>query len=91
MILNKRPRRSRGLHPGLASLEERTLLSVAMPHHVEKPDVSAHVLDAKHDSVHQSKVKGPTVTVLNKTRLGGFQFTNFDGPGPGTNAVQGPT
>jgi hypothetical protein len=89
MILNKRPRRSRGLQPRLASLEERTLLSVAMPHHVERPDVSAHELDVQHHSVHQSKVKGPTVTVLNKTGFGGFQFTNFDGPGPGTTAGAG--
>ena len=44
--------------------------------------------------VHQShkskqKVPGPTVTPINKVSAGGFVFTNFDGPTPGTNAATG--
>jgi hypothetical protein len=39
--------------------------------------------------VHQSQAHGPSVTTLNQVSFGGFQFTNFDGPDPGTNAGAG--
>jgi uncharacterized membrane protein len=32
---------------------------------------------------------GPTITPINRVRAGGFTFTNFDGPTPGTNAGAG--
>ena len=74
----------------LDSLEGRELLSTMMPHHMEKPQVAAHVLDVKHHGVEQAqKMHGPSITLLNKVNLGGFQFTNFDGPGAGTNAGSG--
>ena len=37
--------------------------------------------DAKHGS--------PTVTVLGMASSNGYQFLNFDGPTPGTNAATG--
>jgi hypothetical protein len=74
----------------LASLEGRELLSVTMPHHVEKVHDSAHVLDVKHHGVEQSKIQQTApVVILNRTTFGGFQFTNFDAPGQGTNAGTG--
>ena len=89
MYLSKLPKRNRSLRPMLASLEERTMLSVAMPFQMEKPDVSAHVLDVKHHGVEQAKKHAPSVTILNKAKHGGFQFVNFNGPNAGTNAGAG--
>ncbi len=85
----KRPNRNRSLRPAVGSLEERTLMSVTMPHHMDKVQVSAHILDVKHHGVEQAKQHGPTVTVLNQTAFGGYVFTNFDGPNAGTGAGQG--
>ena len=65
------------------------LLSTIMPHHVEKMELSAHVLDVKHHGVEQAKKHTPSVTILNKTTFGGFQFTNVNGPNAGTNAAAG--
>jgi hypothetical protein len=90
MYLSKLPKRKRSLRPTLASLEERTMLSVAMPFQMEKPDVSAHVLDVKHHGVELAKKQhGPSITILNNAKHGGFQFINFNGPNAGTNAGAG--
>jgi hypothetical protein len=89
MKFQKPSRRDRSLRPVVASLEGRALLSTMMPHDLGKAHAAAHVLDATHHNGHQSKVQGPTVTILSEDRFGGFQFTNFDGPSPGTNAGTG--
>jgi hypothetical protein len=90
MQVTKQFTRKRSVLPVVDSLEGRTLLSTVMPHHMEKVEVSAHILDVKHQGAAQAKKQhGPTVTVLNTTTFGGFKFTNFDGPDPGTNAGAG--
>ena len=87
MLANRSSRsRSRSLRPVMVSLEERVLLSTAMPHHLHNPSVSAQV-QVEVQPNHKSK--GPTVTPINKVSAGGFVFTNFDGPTPGTNAAAG--
>ena len=91
MQLNKQCTRRRRMSPVVDSLEGRTLLSTMMPHHMERVQVSAHVLDVKHHGVPQAKVHGSSVTVLNRVNFGGFQFTNFDGPTPATWPGAGPT
>ena len=91
MLANRSSRsRSRSLRPVMVSLEERVLLNAAMPHHLHDPSVSAQVQVEDHQN-HKSKQKvpGPTVTPINKVSAGGFVFTNFDGPTPGTNAGTG--
>jgi hypothetical protein len=85
MQLNKQPARKRSLHPALDSLEGRELMSTVMPHHVEKMEVSAHVLDVKDHGVEQAQKHTPSVTILNKTTHDGYQFINFNGPNSGTN------
>ncbi len=89
MAFQKQSRGNRSLRPVLASLEDRALLSTVIPHHLDKAHVSALVADATHHNVHQSKVHGPSISILSKVRFGGFQFTNFDGPSPGTNTGAG--
>jgi hypothetical protein len=71
----------------LDSLEGRALLNAAMPLHVNPVRVPAHVLHAKHTSVSLSRTPGPDITLL--AVAGGYQFTNFDGPTPGTVAGAG--
>jgi len=68
-------------------LEGRTLLNAAVPHHVHDVRVSADVMHAKHNK--DLLGDGPNLTVLNTITSSGYQFTNFDGPTPGTNAGAG--
>ncbi len=90
MLLANKSSRSRSLRPVMVSLEERVLLNAAMPHDLHNPHVSAQV-QVEGNQNHASKHKGPgaTVTVINRVSAGGFVFTNFDGPTPGTNAGAG--
>ena len=89
MSLSKSSNRNRSLRPVLAGLEERALLNAAMPHHVADVKVASHVADVKYADAHKDKVQGPTVSVLNKVKFGGYQFLNFDGPDPGNTAGAG--
>ena len=90
MFLSKLPKRNRSLRPMLAALESRELLSVTMAHHVEKPQVAAHVLDVQHHDVQEAKKQhAPSITLLNKAKHGGFEFVNVNGPFAGTNAGAG--
>jgi hypothetical protein len=89
MQLSKQCTRKRRISPVVDSLEGRTLLSAMMPHHMEKVQVAAHVLDVKHHGAPQVKMHVPSVTVLNTIKFGGFQFTDFDGPNPGNMAGSG--
>jgi probable HAF family extracellular repeat protein len=82
-----RSSRRRLLHPSLDSLEGRVLLDAAMPHHVNQVRVQAQVLHTKNDPIPQSRSDGPDITLINTT--GGYKFTNFDGPTPGTVAGTG--
>ncbi|MGA8350693.1 MAG: hypothetical protein WB773_23075 [Isosphaeraceae bacterium] len=87
---NRSRSRSRSLRPVMVSLEERVLLNAAMPHHLHDPSVSAQVqLEGHQNHKSNQKVPGPTVTPIKKVSAGGFVFTNFDGPTPGTNAGAG--
>ena len=90
MMTNNPSSRRRSLRPVLVSLEDRALLSAAMPHHLHDLHVSAPIHIEGHQ-IHASKtpVTGPTITLINKVSAGGFRFTNFDGPMPGTNAATG--
>jgi len=87
MFSRTRHKRNRSVRPVLLSLEGRTLLNAAMPHHMHDVRVAAHVFDAKQNNNHQTH--GPSVTVIDRISSHGFQFTNFDGPTPGTNAATG--
>jgi hypothetical protein len=80
MISRNQPKRNRSVRPELLALEGRALLNAAMPHHAHDVEASAHVLDLK------KPVKPPvaTITVINKVRHEGYQFTNFNGPTPNT-------
>ncbi len=90
MLLANKSSRSRSLRPVMVSLEERVLLNASMHHDLHAPQVAAEVQVEGHQN-HGSKPKlpGPTITVLSKVSAGGFKFTNFDGPTPGTNAGAG--
>ena len=89
MLRTNRSDRSRRFRPALAALEDRALLSTAM-HHLHAPHPSGQVHVESH-SDHSSKhgMPAPTVTVLGQVSAGGYTFTNFDGPTPGTNAGAG--
>ncbi len=87
MSVNRSSRR-RGLRPVVVSLEDRALLNGAMPH-VHELRVSGHVHVEGHQNHGSQHVTGPTNTLINRTTSGGFAFTNFDGPSPGTNAGSG--
>jgi hypothetical protein len=71
----------------VAPLEGRTLLSAALPHHLEGARVAAHVVEPKHYQQGESKGRGPTITVINHATAGSYRFTNFDGPSPSPGAV----
>jgi uncharacterized membrane protein len=81
--------RNRSLRPFLVSLEDRALLNAAVPYKLDNARVIAHVLDAKERHIHQSQVKGPTITIDGRVSSGGFVFTNFDGLDQGTSAGAG--
>ncbi len=90
MMLTNRSRRTRGLRPVMVSLEDRVLLNAAMPHHLHDPRVSAQVqVEGHRNHTSKQKVSGPTVAPIDRVSAGGFVFTNFDGPTPGTNAATG--
>jgi hypothetical protein len=89
MILRNRSKRRRSVRPVLVSLEERTLLNAALPNHMKDVRVPAQVVDAKLQKNNQHQASGPMITILGTASAGGFQFTNFDGPTPGTNAGTG--
>jgi uncharacterized membrane protein len=86
MIPANQSRRNRSLRPVLSSLEDRALLSTAMLHAPHGLPAAAQVHVDRH---HHPKPHGPTITVLNRVSAGGYTFTNFDGPNPGTNAGSG--
>jgi hypothetical protein len=69
-------------------LEGRALLNAAMPHQLHANRGSAHVLDVKQHG-NQAQTGGPTITILSVVNSHGYQFTNLDGPTPGTNAATG--
>jgi uncharacterized membrane protein len=59
-----------------------------MPQHGHNSHVSAQVLVESPLNKHP-KPQGPAITFINQVPAGGFRFTNFDGPTPGTNAGAG--
>jgi uncharacterized membrane protein len=63
-------------------LEDRALLSAALPQSVHEMRVSRQVHVERH-------VQGPTITPITKVSAGGYTFFNFDGPNAGTNAAAG--
>src|SRR3954469_16806992 len=63
--------RTRSLRPVLTSLEDRTLLNAAMPHHSHDPHVSAQVHTVGHLNKN-SKPTGPPITFINQVSAGGF-------------------
>jgi hypothetical protein len=89
MLRTNRSDRSRRFRPALAALEDRALLSTAV-HHLHAPHPSGQVHVDSHSN-HSSKhgTPAPTVTILGQATAGGYTFTNFDGPTPGTNAGAG--
>ncbi len=89
MFQKPRSPRRRDLRPSLDSLEDRALLSSMPMHAMHDVRVPAHVIDAKHHTDHASPSSGPQITILNRLSSGGYQFTNFDGPTPGTAAGSG--
>ena len=92
LLANRSPRnRSRSLRPALATLEDRTLLNAAMPHHSHTPHVSAHVHALDHHNQMQNTPSGPAITLISNVVAGGYTFTNFDGPTPGPTPAPGPT
>jgi uncharacterized membrane protein len=89
MFSKNRSRRNQSVRPVLLSLEGRALLNAAMPHHLHDVQVSAHVLDATHQSKEQSRFQGPSITFISEVNNGSFRFINFDGPDTGSNAGAG--
>jgi hypothetical protein len=90
MFERNRHKRVRKVQPGVAPLEGRELLSATLPHHTGARPADVHLASVKHRGVVDAKkVHGPTITVINKVSSGGYQFLNFDGPNPGTNAGAG--
>jgi hypothetical protein len=87
MFEKLRSPRRRDLRPSLDSLEGRALLNAAMPHPMQQVRAPAHVSATNLARIHQSRSNGPNITLLNTT--GGYRFTNFDGPTPGTVAGTG--
>ena len=85
MNLHNRSRRSRDVRPVLQSLEGRALLSGMVSH----PVGDVHALGVHAEKSHNSKPQGPVVTVVGNASNEGYQFTNFNGPNAGTNAVAG--
>jgi uncharacterized membrane protein len=73
----------------MSSLENRNLLSAVMPHHSHGLPGPAHVHVAARQNHGVPQVSPPTITILNQVSAGGYTFTNFDGPNPGTNAGAG--
>jgi uncharacterized membrane protein len=88
MFAKTRSPHRRDLRPSVDLLEGRALLNAAMPHDVHKAHVAVQVADAKHDN-HGQQNTGPSATILGTANAGRFQFLNFDGPTPGTNAATG--
>jgi uncharacterized membrane protein len=89
MFAKTRSPRRRDLRPSLDSLEGRALLNGSMPSHVHDLHVPTHVVDVKHQNHADAKAGGPTVAVLGTASSNGYQFLNFDGPTPGSNAGTG--
>ena len=89
MQTKKRSKQERSVRPVVQSLEGRALLSTMVPNHLGGMHTSAHVLDVKHHGIEQAKKHVPSVTLQGRANLGGYQFTNFDGPNAGTNAGAG--
>jgi hypothetical protein len=89
--MRQKPRSShrRRLVPSLYSLEGRLLLNAAMPLSSNQVRVPAHVSYTKHHSAQESRSHGPDITAITLTDTGGYRFTNFDGPTPGTAAGTG--
>ena len=85
MFEKLRSPRRRDLRPSLDPLEERALLNAA-PLQLEGR-VSAHVFAAKHHNLRQPQASDPNITILNQ--VGGYRFTNFDGPNAGNTAGTG--
>lgn len=83
MTFRRRSDHRRSIRPVLNALEDRSLLNAAMPHVAADLRIAAHVEHAlrHHDTPVNS---GPSITILNP-----YQFTNFDGPNPGTTAGAG--
>ena len=88
MMSFNRSSRRRELRPVLVALEDRKLLNAAMPH-VHELRVAGPVHVEGQQSHGNRQVHGQMNTLINRTTSGGFAFTNFDGPNPGTNAGQG--
>ena len=88
MFQKRRSPRRRQLHPSGDSLEGRALLNAAMPHHAHPHRGPAHVVAAQPQGA-QPQAGSPTITILNAVNSHGYQFTNLDGPTPGTNAGSG--
>jgi probable HAF family extracellular repeat protein len=89
MFSSTRSNRRRTARPVLDSLEGRTMLNAKMAHLVLDKQVPAQVFDLKQPKNTDSKVVGPSITVISQVRAGGFHFTNLDGPNAGTNAAAG--
>ena len=89
MFSKTRSRRNQSVRPALLSLEGRTLLNGAMPHHVHDVRGSVHVLDVRHHGKEQARAQGPSITYIDQVTGGGFHFTNFDGPSTGNTAGTG--
>jgi uncharacterized membrane protein len=89
MFRKPRSPHRRALRPSVNSLEGRELLSVAMPHDGSKVHAAAEVAGGKHHTHADAKTSGPSITFLGTATAGGYEFFNFDGPTPGTNAGAG--
>ena len=85
MFQKLRSPRRRDLRPSLDPLEERALLNAA-PLQLEGR-VSAHVFAAKNHNLMLPQASDPNITILNQ--IGGYRFTNFDGPNAGNTAGNG--
>jgi uncharacterized membrane protein len=60
-----------------------------MPSHGENKNLSKYTFNSNHLDHANAKAGGSTVALLGTASSNGFQFTNFDGPTPGSTAGAG--
>ncbi len=85
MTTADRSSQRRSFRPGLAALEDRALLNATMP----GLHTGGQIHVERHQNHGKPPVASPMIIPIGTANAGGFTFTNFDGPTPGTNAGAG--
>jgi uncharacterized membrane protein len=89
MSAKTRSPRRRDSRPSADSLEGRALLNGSMPSHGVDLHAPTRVVDVKHNDPANAKAGGPSGALLGTASSNGYQFIDFDGPTPGSEAGAG--